>query len=482
MIQRVRIALGVLLICMQLLGASSPSPAVASGWQQGDGPEASNQLYIPMLTVRRAPRPGIHAPFFTESFITAQAAIAWFGGPVNSSSNYADIRVGYTPNELVIRLQVFDRFLWYDASPDPADFTKWDAASLYLDIDGSSGERPAQTSYRFDTMLSWWEDELPFQASYQGGSGAWQPASIPFTAKTGWRGNAPNDSTGDRGWNAIFTIPFRSLGLDSAPRQDSRWGMGIVLHDRDGANASSNPVKTWPRQLDPSRPNSFGNLWFGLGTYTPPAGGPGGEVTVRHGLNGAVVKDGMAGGSSTCGEGTDFWQSWGEANYAGAEQVNVQNQADVADFPCFSKFYLTFPLNAIPAGKTIQSATLTLYQIGNAGGGKWGSSPDSLIQVLAIYEDWREDSLNWNNAPQAVDNVSQAWVKPVAEWPGWPGVPWSWDLSRAVAEAYARNEPLRIALYSADSEINSGKYFASSDYGDWNAEGRPSLKIVWGEP
>jgi len=27
--------------------------------------------------------------------------------------------------------------------------------------------------------------------------------------------------------------------------------------------------------------------------------------------------------------------------------VNVQNQSDISDWPCFSKYYVTFPLDAV---------------------------------------------------------------------------------------------------------------------------------------
>ena len=37
-------------------------------------------------------------------------------------------------------------------------------------------------------------------------------------------------------------------------------------------------------------------------------------------------------------------------------------------------------------------------------------------------------------------------------------------------------------LYSADGAQNSGKYFTSSDAGDWDAEGRPTLRVLLGTP
>jgi hypothetical protein len=72
-------------------------------------------------------------------------------------------------------------------------------------------------------------------------------------------------------------------------------------------------------------------------------------------------------------------------------------------------------------------------------------------------------------------------VNPVTSFPGWPGVPYSWDVSYAAAWALARGTPLRLVLYSADGPRHSGKYFSSSDTGDWNAVARPTLVVTWGD-
>lgn len=152
----------------------------------------------------------------------------------------------------------------------------------------------------------------------------------------------------------------------------------------------------------------------------------------------------------------------------------------MADWPCFAKYYVTFPLDGIPSGKVIISATLTLHQFGNAG--EPGQAQPSWIQALVASADWQENTITWNNALPAYENIGGAWVEPLAEHPGWPGVPRRWDVSYAVARAYSRGEPLRLVLYSADSAYHSGKYFVSSDTGDWNSEGRPRLEVVWGNP
>jgi hypothetical protein len=207
-------------------------------------------------------------------------------------------------------------------------------------------------------------------------------------------------------------------------------------------------------------------------------------VIIRHDLNDANVVDAQVGGDTTCGQpySPDFFNGWGDANYAGYEQINIQNQADVADWPCFSKYYVTLPLGAVPPGKVIISAKLKMFLFGNSGQG-WEPPPQpSLIQVLTVGEDWDENTITWNNAPLALENVGGTWVDPVEAFPGWLGIPYEWDVSGAVAEAYQTGEPLRLALYSADGAIHSGKYFISSDTGEWNADGRPTLSVVWGEP
>ena len=86
------------------------------------------------------------------------------------------------------------------------------------------------------------------------------------------------------------------------------------------------------------------------------------------------------------------------------------------------------------------------------------------------------------DAPQAWENVSRAVVDPLLAYPGEPGIPRTWDLSYAVAQAYPGGGPLRLVLYSADYYMHSGKYFHSSDVDDWMAEARPKLEVTWGNP
>ena len=422
-----------------------------------------------------AATPRVNVPVFTTPTGFEQYTIFWFGH-VTSSDNYADVRLGVLPDRLTVHVAMTDRYLWYDTSPSPDDLANWDAVGLYIDLDGNMGSTPDADAYRFVGQLKWWEQGTAWQAAFRGNGTSWVASPVSFTAEASWRGNAPNDAYDDVGWTVTFRIPFASLGLSGPPPLGTVWGLAAVVHDRDTDAGPPLADKVWPTGMDSNRPASWGQLSFGLPSYTPPPSTPGDVVTIRQGLNGAEVPDAAVGGHTVCGDGLN-WETWGQANYAGSTQFNVQNQYDIADWWCFSKYYVTFPLEAIPPDRTVISATLTLHQFGGSG----VNPQPSLIQVFTVADDWEETTINWNNAPQALENVSRTWVQPA--WPGtWPGVPRVFDISAAVADAYAADIPLRLAVYSADTEYHSGKYFSTSDTGDWNTVGRPTLTVRWGTP
>ena len=229
-----------------------------------------------------------------------------------------------------------------------------------------------------------------------------------------------------------------------------------------------------PADMDANTPATWSQLNFGwYVSRLPGALVPDGVTTIRQGVDGAEVPDAHVGGHGNCGEGLDHWTEWGEANYPGETQINIQNQWNIADYPCFSTYFITFPLDAIPAGTQVVSATVTLYLFGNAGY-EPGDAQPSAIQALTIDEDWDEQTLTWNNAPRARENIALTWVEPVDGFD--PGVPYRWDVSDAAAVAFGAGEPLRLAFYSADGEYHSGKYFWSSDAAE---AVRPRLDVAW---
>lgn len=429
---------------------------------------------------QQSQRPRVNAPYVngSQNIPLSRQAVFWFG-QVTPLSNHANVRVGYNDQRLQVTLHIFDQYLWYNRSPAAADLINWDAATLYLNLNGNSGTAPGAQSYRFRAQLSNYQERSPFEAAYRGNGAGWQPSNTPFNTRIEWRGEGLNDLVPDRGWVVVYEIPFSSLGLAGRPAEGTSWGMALAVHDRDDVVGATLEQTWWPTAAGDAQPSTWGRLHFGAPQYAPPFASAGDWVTVRQGLNGAQVPDAHVGGHSNCGDpyGPQYFPGWGSSNYSGYNQVNIQNQWDVADWPCFSRYYVTFPLDQIPPGKVVISATLTLYQFGNSN--PQGAEP-SRIQVLTVDEDWSETAITWNNAPLAVENIDVRRVDPVPNnQTSWAGVPRTWNVSRAVAQALSANSPLRLALYSADGAYHSGKYFYSSNADEMGQ--RPVLRVLWGD-
>ncbi|WP_298818623.1 DNRLRE domain-containing protein [Chloroflexus sp.] len=428
----------------------------------------------------------VNVPYFPNTNLDdrfAEMAIFWFG-QLSRSTNYTDVRIAFNNSELYLYLASFDRQLWYDTTPSSADLTAWDAATLLIDT--GTDQSLSASSYRFVAQFR--GDPSPnaaYQLSQRGNGGAWSAANIAFTSIPGWRGDRLNDNndTEDRGWAMTLRIPFSSLGLSQRPPDGTRWRIAMILHDRDDASGTPIANQQWPPTLNPDAPATWATLNFGLPVYTPPAVSATQEFRIRHGLNGITVADAGVGGQDTnmCNADGNFWDRWGNwSQPPDKADVSVQNQSDIADWPCFAKYYLTFPLTSLPAGRVVVSAKLILSQMGNA---EPTEAQPSLIQAMIVGEDWDPNALTWNNAPLARENIGSGWVGVMTSLPDWNNLPKrEIDVTRGVARAYAAGQPLRLALYSADSAYHSGKYFVSSRTGDWNAQNRPLLIVTLGQP
>jgi hypothetical protein len=447
-----------------------------------------NLVYLPMITspgentpIGFSDTPRINIPYFPGDQVNYhQAAIFWFG-QVRDTENYADVRIGYHTQGLYVRLSVIDRHLWYDVDPVIQNLSLWDAVTLYLDMDGNHGTQLSPAMYRFIGQLETKTDQTNRQVVYQGSSTGWKPVPLTFYTSSGWKGDGPNNPGEDRGYVLTFHIPFSSLGLSAPPEEVEGWGLALTLHDRDDAAGTTLSKKHWPQAFNPQQSLTWGQISFGLPSSGPLDVPVSQKIILRHGQDGIVVKDAVVGGNTTCGDEFDFWTEWGDGNYAGAKEMNVQNQGNIDDWPCFSKFYLTFPLDSPPPGKTVVSATLTLHQSGNSTGFEWDppEALNSLVQVMEVEQEWDEALITWNNAPLVLENLSQAWVGPItmADW----GIGCTWDLSRAVGRAYATGKPLRLVVYSSDHYGPNGKYFISSDHAAWDITLRPTLEVLLGE-
>lgn len=422
--------------------------------------------------------PHINVPFFTGPVPFNQTAIFWFGD-VTSTDNYTDVRIGYNSSELYIDLRIVDHYLWYDTNTSAPNLNFGDNASVYLDTVNSSSTSLDTTSYRFQAAVNGYVKRSNYQQAYKGSGTTWTATNLAFTATYGWRGQGLNGAQA-KGWSMTYEIPFSSLGLSGAPSQSTVWNLAVQVHDRDDAANTPIPDKWWPTTAGGTNPSSWGDISFGIPSYAPSSTTSSSSYTIRNGLNNQVVTDGMVGGGLGCGSNvSDVWTQLGTTSYPGAAHITIENEADVSDWNCFSKFYITFPLSSLPAGKSVVKATVTLYEYSNAG--PRGQSNPSYIQVGMINQSWNPATLSLNNEPPLQENLNSILVptRSKAVIP-WPGLAITWDVSRALAQAYATGQPLQLVFYSTDNQYNGGKYFTSSYIGNWDANGRPTLQATLG--
>jgi len=190
------------------------------------------------------------------------------------------------------------------------------------------------------------------------------------------------------------------------------------------------------------------------------------------------------GGGGLCASGHEGGT---EVNHGDDPDLFTGNEIRPTHFPCYNKSFLRFDLSAVPPGKRILAAELTLHLDGNA-----GETPDlaqpSWVSLFSIKDPWQEMTIHWNNAPLAYENIDAIWVYPYSgdrDNPVPPGDPYTWNATKAVAEAYTDGEAVNLALYASDTPQHSSKYFHSSEVGtavstDPMTPARPTLVVTWG--
>jgi uncharacterized repeat protein (TIGR01451 family) len=435
----------------------------------------------------------VNIPYFSDDITWAETAIFWFGQNEQGvpSKNYVDMRVGYTSDALMVQATVVDYYLWYDQyATATSDLTQYDAIAVYLDTTHDQAATPQSDDYWFLIGARHWQNMDNYMRQAQGNGSGWNTSWTPTAdwsaqSSMSWSCNpGPNSNECgiDYGWTAIFTTPWETMGLSGPPSEGTLWGLGVLLYDRDDEPPAGYVApEYWPETFDADSPATWGELYFGYADYESPLAIPEDTTMIRAASpEDNTVEDARMGGGGTCSGGHE---GGSEVNHGDETDLFVGTETAPTHFPCFNKSYLRFSLDAIPAGKTIISASLTLHLWGHA-----GETPDlaqpSWVHLFTINDPWEEMTIHWNNAPSAQENVSAIWVYPYSS-PGniqWPGDSYTWDATQAAAEAYAEGQPVSLAIYGSDTAQHSSKYLTSSETGDWNAEGRPTLRVRWGNP
>jgi hypothetical protein len=155
-------------------------------------------------------------------------------------------------------------------------------------------------------------------------------------------------------------------------------------------------------------------------------------------------------------------------------QANIaQNQNDVADWPCYDKYYARFALDGLPAGAQVLAATMEVRHFGNAGYGA-GYEPDgaqdTVVQVYEVDTWWEEMEITWDNAPQPRENVGRITMLPIdVTCPSLTrcSVPYLLDVTEIVRRAQAQGRMWgSLATYTGSGDYHSGKYIWTREAAD----------------
>lgn len=304
-----------------------------------------------------------------------------------------------------------------------------------------------------------------------------------------------------RGWTAWRLIPWAALGGmpqvgDVWPlRQEAfgyRWS-GVLhwgLPDYGGENVRT-PLADWTAAEA-----------AGEAAAREMAAEVAGEIAAEEMAAGAgavqlltlpLTADAPVGGNTNCGsdDWPDYFPTWGRRN-TDAEVASVtpeplgsitqastgQNQTDVADWPCYNKYYARFALDALPPGAQVLAASVEVQHFGNSGYGA-GYDPDGAQDtVLQIYEVdawWEEMEITWDNAPRPRENIGRMTIVPIdVTCPDLDrcSVPYFFDITEIVRRAQAAGRAwASFATYTGSGDYHSGKYI-------WTREGADQAPVV----
>lgn len=256
-----------------------------------------------------------------------------------------------------------------------------------------------------------------------------------------------------RGWTALRAIPWVDLG--GRPSDGDVWPLALTA-----------PNGEWRGSLRWGLPNYAGRAVAGAQTTSV-----------------LVSADAALGGGTDCGTDDDpaYFPTWGSRNtgrygtntlgLGAMPYANVQAQWDVADWPCFSRYIARWPAPSLPEGAQVVSATLDLWYFGASYPGPNDAqefAPHMLVQAFTVGDDWEEDTVTWDNAPPAGENISRTafdWCDTGIDCYGWRSV----DVTEIV-----RRGGNSVLLYTAAGQYHAGRYFYTRE-----GSRKPLLRVAY---
>ncbi len=361
----------------------------------------------------------------------------------------------------------------------------------------------------------------------------------------GWRGEWFNNDQDDKGWAYTFFIPFSSLGKTPATGDQWRLAVkvhdrddaaGTAIIDKGWPNDSFDVLSpaSWGYL-------TFGIPAF----HSEATTGTSSILLRDKLNQTIAWDRSCGGGSTAGGDVDYWteWGLLNSGTAGSFNVQNQSDVSDYPNFSkCFMTFGLdAIPRGKKIVSATLKLYQMGNSTLINNGTDSMATK--AFLQIFKVNEDWNKDTICWNRAPYANGNYGGAYVDKVptvgglqfghwrlpssltatqydtmlamvtnaddkafvsSNYSGYQLVngisevdktkltsilrKWSYlppertfDISMLMNEAYLAGNPLRMAIYSAESEYHSGIYFVSSGTEDWNETNRPSIEVIYAD-
>jgi|WetSurMetagenome_2_1015567.scaffolds.fasta_scaffold22521_2 hypothetical protein len=144
------------------------------------------------------------------------------------------------------------------------------------------------------------------------------------------------------------------------------------------------------------------------------------------------------------------------ANVGAPAQLSVFSSDETKNY---QRSLVRFDLSALPAGKAVKSATLTLYARFEAGQGNHGKAT---MSVYRVTQPWSETEATWNHRDWGLDHVpggrdDNAWTTPGGDFVGTTGRPLVQPYATSNAQPAKENDPVAWDVTALAREWYGGK-------------------------
>ncbi len=161
-------------------------------------------------------------------------------------------------------------------------------------------------------------------------------------------------------------------------------------------------------------------------------------------------------------------ERWSASIFPFGNYVKPDSGEDV-----FCRTYLRFPLDAVPAGSAVQSATLHVYV-----DDYWPDAGGALMSIYPVMVDWTPESVDWYDTSAWPALGEAVATMTVTSDEGW----FVWDVTGLV-QGWLGNAPnYGLAVAAADLSSTASNWAAARRLTTSDPDTRPYLEIAFVEP